>query len=82
METKLTRPNLSDVTKLKFESKKDYMIWYTYEADRQAMEEFEMASHRLPELIQIAEMYFDEKKSNPDSLVFQMVSKVLNDIKP
>lgn len=42
---------------------------------------FKQAAHYLPELIQIAEMFFDANVHNPDSLAFQMVSKVLNEIK-
>lgn len=81
METKLTRPDLSFITRQTFSTPKQTNDFAKSLSESDA-DIVDTALMKLPELIQIAEMYFDEKKSNPESLVFQMVSKVLNDIKP
>lgn len=78
---KLDRPNLSFITKEKFSDFNDLDTFSDLLHDED-FETLEKALSKISELIQIAEMYFDEKKSNPESLVFQMVSRVLNDIKP
>lgn len=77
---KTTRPNLSFITSQKFNN------WATYNKWSMELMQSEnltcgKAERKLPELLQIAEMFFDANVHNPESIAFQMVSKVLNEIK-
>lgn len=77
-QIKINRPDLSFITSQKFEKNKDYINWIVGLSDEEINMVFNFQMQKLPELIQCAEMLFDEHKHNPDSLVFKAVSKTLN----
>lgn len=81
METRITRPELGFITSQKFENFYDANDFYNSRKDFDERQVLRGSMRHLPELIQIAEMFFDQNVHNPDSFAFQMVSKVLNEIK-
>lgn len=75
------RPDLAFMTSQHFKGVMEYLNYYNGLDDRQR-ESFILAQHRIPELIQIAEMYFDYMASNDqkETLPFKVVKETLNNI--
>jgi len=65
-----TRPDLSMVTSIDFSE---------FDTEIEGQPELSRAIKKVPQLIQIAEMFFD-MHTNKNSLTFQIVSNTLNDI--
>lgn len=79
---KLNRPDLSRLTNGKIYFDEHFSAFLVDANTQPEFQLFDNAAKAIPELIQFAEMLFDANVHNPESLVFKMVSKVLNDIKP
>lgn len=81
MKAKTTRPDLTNLTSVSFGSIEE--IKY-YMRNCETKKEFEMIDNvirAIPQLIKIAEMFFDQNVNHPDSIRFKIVSEVLNGIK-
>lgn len=76
---KPTRPDLSFLTSQKF-SNYNELYDYIYELEEDKQDITFNAITKLPELLQIAEMYFDQNLKNSESIAFKVVEKTLNDI--
>jgi hypothetical protein len=76
-----TRPDLSFITSQKFENYNE-MYQFVYDLEESQQDAVFNAIAKLPELLQICEMYFDQNLKNSDSVAFKVVEQTLNGIIP
>lgn len=74
-----TRPDLSFITSQKFENYNE-MYQFVYDLEESQQDTVFNAIAKLPELLQIAEMYFDQNLKNSESVAFKVVEQTLNEI--
>lgn len=74
-----TRPDLSFITSQKFENYNE-MYQFVYDLEESQQDAVFNMIAKLPELLQIAEMHFDQNLKNSESVAFKVVEQTLNEI--
>lgn len=74
----MERPDLSFLTKENFENFEDYCTWSIAKIKGEEYEKYKRIAQKLPQLISIAEMFFDAQQSSPEGTAFNFVKNTLD----